>query len=142
MKVEIKRMNKAFHLEATCSDQQVLNMDCAPEIGGEGKGIRPMELLLAAAGGCVSIDLGLILQRQRQVLDDYAVEVSGERSTEKSKHLSSLHLNFRLFGNLDADKVEKAIELSLEKYCSVILSLSSNVSITYAYTINGEKHEK
>ena len=86
-------------------------------------------------GGCASIDLGLILKKQRQVLDDYQVEVSAKRDETPSKAFKSINVHFVLTGSLDADKVEKAIDLTLTKYCSVALSLNKEIEITATYTI-------
>lgn len=135
MKVNLKRVNQAFHYEAKNEDNIVVNIDANPAIGGEGKGSRPMELVLMGLGGCASIDLGLILKKQRQVLDDYQVEVSATRDETPSKAFKSINVHFVLTGSLDADKVEKAIDLTLTKYCSVALSLNKEIEITATYTI-------
>ncbi|TXB64592.1 OsmC family protein [Vicingus serpentipes] len=135
MKVNLKRVNQAFHYEAKNEDKIIVNIDANPAIGGEGKGARPMELVLMGLGGCASIDLGLILKKQRQVLDDYQVEVSATRDETPSKAFKSINVHFVLTGSLDADKVEKAIDLTLTKYCSVALSLNKEIEITATYTI-------
>ncbi len=136
MKVELARRNERFHFEARDSEGRIINMDCDPKNGGEGKGTRPTELLLMAAGGCASIDLGLILSKMRQKLDDYKVEVSGERHTDEGKAFKSIHFSFKLWGEIETDKLEKAIELTINKYCSVILSLDQRILIDYNYKIN------
>ena len=135
MKVNLVRKNKAFHFEASTSDNLVVNIDGNPAIGGEGKGARPMELLLMGLGGCASIDLGLILKKQRQVLEDYQVTVSGQRHEDAGKSFKTIDLHFELKGDLAEAKVEKAIELTLEKYCSVALSLNKDIEVNYSYTI-------
>jgi putative redox protein len=137
MSVELKRRNQAFHFEATDGEARVVEIDGAPQIGGEGKGVRPMDLLLMSVGGCSSIDLGLILKKQKQDVTDYTVLVSGERNANDSKAFKAIHLEFVLKGNLDPKKVERAIDLTINKYCSVILSLRENIEITTSYTING-----
>ena len=135
MKVNLKRVNQAFHYEASTEDKIKVDIDANPVIGGEGKGARPMELVLMGLGGCASIDLGLILKKQRQELIDYQVEVTAERDETPAKAFKSINVHFVLTGNLDAEKVEKAIELTLTKYCSVALSLSNEIDITATYTI-------
>lgn len=137
MKVELKRKNKAFHFEATgsLSNGPVVNMDCSPKIGGEGKGARPMELLLMSIGGCASIDFGLILKKQRQELMDVTIVVSGERAEDVPKQFNTIHMDFILKGDLDKEKVEKAIKLTVEKYCSVIKSLDPDIPVTYDYSV-------
>ncbi len=135
MKVNLKRINHAFHYEATTEDEIIVNIDANPAIGGEGKGVRPMELVLMGLGGCASIDLALILNKQRQELVDYQVEVAAIRDETPAKAFQNINIHFALTGKLDADKVEKAIELTLTKYCSVALSLNAAIEITATYTI-------
>ncbi|MDF1673871.1 MAG: OsmC family protein [Vicingaceae bacterium] len=136
MKINLKRVNQAFHYEAETTDKIIVNIDANPVIGGEGKGARPMELVLMGLGGCASIDLSLILKKQRQELVDYQVEVAATRDETPAKAFESINIHFVLTGSLDADKVEKAIELTLTKYCSVALSLNKAIEITATYTIN------
>jgi putative redox protein len=135
MRVKLKRVNKAFHYEATTEDKIKLNIDANPAIGGEGKGTRPMELLLMGVAGCASIDLGLILKKQKQELTDYEVEVTAERNNDVAKTFKKINLYFVLWGDLEHNKVERAIELTLTKYCSVALSLDKEIEITNTFTI-------
>ena len=135
MKVVLDRKEEPFHFEAIDENGFKVQMDANPAIGGLEKGMRPMELLLAAAGGCASIDLGLILKKQRQVLEDYQVEVSGVRKTDTSKSFEKIHLHFVLYGNLDSVKVERAIILTVTEYCSVLLSLNKEIEITHSFEI-------
>ena len=135
MKVNLERKNNAFHYEAVTSDNIIVNIDGTPEIGGENKGARPIELLLAGLGGCASIDLGIILKKQKQLLTAYQLEVNGVRKTDESKAFESIHLHFKLWGELEPTKVERAIELTFTKYCSVVLSLREDITITTTYEI-------
>ena len=135
MKVNLKRVNTAYHYEAFTEEKIKVDLDANSSIGGEGKGTRPMELVLMGVGGCASIDLGLILTKQKQVMTDYEVEITAERNDNVAKTFKSINLHFTLFGALDAHKVEKAIALTLTKYCSVILSLNDAIEITTSYII-------
>jgi len=135
MKTTLTRINKAFHYEAINKDKIVVHIDANEEIGGEGEGVRPMELVLMGLGGCASIDLGLILKKQRQELVDYQLEVNAIRNQDTAKAFKSIQLHFILTGNLDSDKVEKAIKLTITKYCSVALSLSKDIDIISSYEI-------
>jgi putative redox protein len=135
MRVELKRVNKAFHYEVSTEDKIKLNIDANPAIGGEGKGVRPMELLLMGIAGCASIDLGLILKKQKQELIDYEVEVTAKRNDNVAKTFKLINLHFILWGDLEYNKVERAIELTLTKYCSVALSLDKEIEITNTFTI-------
>lgn len=135
MKINLTRQNKAFHYEGVNADGLKVQIDGSSTIGGEGKGTRPMELVLMGLAGCASIDLGLILKKQRQELEDYQVEATAERHQDDGKSFKSIHLHFVLVGDLAEDKVEKAIELTLNKYCSVALSLNKDIAISYTYRI-------
>jgi putative redox protein len=111
-------------------------MDGSPAVGGENKGFRPMQMLLAALGGCSTIDIVSILKKQRQPVDDIAITVEGEREPGVEPSLfRDIRVHFTLKGNLDEDKVRKAVELSMEKYCSVAKTLEKTAAITYSFSV-------
>ncbi|HLS37897.1 MAG TPA: OsmC family protein [Sphingobacterium bovisgrunnientis] len=138
MKVELQRINKAVHFEASSELSTVkVNIDGSDSIGGEGKGVRPMELVLMALGSCSVFDLTTILQKQRQQIDDIQVEVKGDRREEIPNIFTNIHLSFILKGNIDEVKAQKAAELAVKKYCSVHDMLAAGgVNITYSLKIN------
>ena len=136
MRVELKRVNDAFHFVGKGNGEQEVHVDASPEIGGKGKGVRPMELLLISIGGCASIDIGLILKKQRQRLDDYSVELIGVRKEEDPKTFQSIELKVKVTGEINPDNLQKAIELTTSKYCSVLLSLDPDIEIITSYHIN------
>ena len=135
MDILIQRINDAFHMRATNEDGQSLEMDATPDIGGEGKGMRPMQVVLSALGGCSSIDVIHILRKQRQPLQDFSVKLHAERVDSIPKVFKEIHVEYILTGALDPAKVEKAISLSMEKYCSVTKMLEPTVNITWSYKI-------
>lgn len=136
MKIEIKRLNDGFQLEAENEVGNTIRMDASPDIGGTNTGMRPMQLLLTALGGCSTIDIISILKKQKQPITDIKITVTGEREKDVVPALfTSAHVHFRLFGNLDAAKVEKAVSLSMEKYCSVAKTLEKTATITYSFEI-------
>jgi len=135
MEIKLQRKNKAFHYEAINPDKIIVNIDADAAIGGEGKGVRPMELVLMGLGGCASIDFGLILKKQKQELEDYQVTITATRKDNIAKTFDTINLHFILWGTLDSEKVEKAINLTLTKYCSVALSLSKEIKITSSFTL-------
>lgn len=136
MKIELKRINDACHMVATNEEGNEIHIDGAPVVGGERKGFRPMQLLAAGAGSCSSIDIISILKKQRQALTDLQVLVTAERENGKVPSLfQSIHLHYVLTGNLDKNKVEKALKLSLQKYCSVIKIIEKTTKINYSYEI-------
>jgi putative redox protein len=137
MKINVKRLNDKFHMEASNEDGNTIQMDSAPDIGGEGKGMRPRQMLLAALGGCSAIDVLLILRKQKQDILDFNVEVEGH--SEKVQDYSlyrDITLHFKIKGTIDYDKVERAVKLSIEKYCSVSKTLEPTAKINYKITLN------
>ena len=134
--IDLKRVSGDFHLEATNDTGNSVHLDASPDIGGTGKGMRPMQLLLAALGGCSSVDLVMILKKQKQDLKDISITVTGEREQGKVPSLyTDAHIHFKLIGNLDKEKVEKAIVLAVEKYCSVAKTLEKSATITHSFEI-------
>lgn len=114
----------------------ILNMDGAPEAGGNNLAPRPMELLLAGAGGCTAFDVVLILQRSRQAVSGCEVSVKAERAESDPKVFTKINLHFLVKGsNLDPSKVERAIMLSHDKYCSATAMLGKTAEITYSFEV-------
>lgn len=139
MKITIQRLNDAVHMEAKNEDGVTLHMDGTPDIGGQNLGFRPMQMLLAAAGGCSSIDIIGILKKQRQPLEDFKVDVEAERvSVDDYSEFKSIHLHYTLSGDLDKNKVSRAIDLSLTKYCSVTKTLEKTAKVTSSFEIKNE----
>lgn len=102
----------------------LLQTDTSRENGGDDYGYRPMQLLLAGLGSCSAIDIMLILKKQRQQVDDFSIEVEGEREKDVTPALwKSAHITFHLKGNIDPEKAERAVLLSMERYCSVAETL-------------------
>ena len=136
MKIELNRKNQAVHLEAVNEDGAAIQIDGSPAVGGENKGFRPMQLLLAAIGGCSTIDIVGILQKQRQPLEDIRITVDGEREPNVEPSLfQTIHVHYVLKGNLDEEKVRRAVDLSMQKYCSVAKTLEKTATITYDFEI-------
>lgn len=104
--------------------------------GGSTGGVTPMEALLMAAGACSGLDIVAILTKMRQPLAGLEISVTGRRRGEHPKYFEELLLNFAFKGDLDAKKVEHAINLSLEKYCSVTNSMKQLAQIRYEYSID------
>jgi putative redox protein len=136
VKIEIGRLNDGFHMEATNEQGKTIQMDASPDVGGTNQGMRPMQVLLAAMGGCSTIDVINILKKQRQDLKDIKITVTGEREKDVVPSLyTEVHAHFKLYGDLDRDKVEKAVTLSVEKYCSVVKTLEKTAKVTYSFEI-------
>lgn len=136
MKITLKRLDDAYHMEAVNENGCKIETDGAPAIGGSNKGMRPMQVLLAAAGSCSSIDIISILKKQKQKLDDLEVEVTAERQKDKVPSLfSKIHIHFILKGDLTEEKVKRAVSLSIDKYCSVVKILEESAVVSSSYKI-------
>lgn len=96
----------------------------------------PMEAVLASLGGCMSIDIMMILEKQRQQVDDYKVEVIGHRVDDVPAVFDQITIHITITGKVKAEKIEQAIRLSEEKYCSVHRMLAPTIDIKTQYTIN------
>lgn len=138
MKVELKRINKACHFEARNEEGNSVQLDSSTASLGAGEGIRPMQSLLMALGGCTAIDVTLILTKQKLVIDDFRIVVDGYREEGNELALwEKIHISYYLKGNLDADKVQRATELSMAKYCSVAETLRrAGAVITHEIHLN------
>lgn len=138
MKVELKRVNNASHYEASAPSTTVkVSIDGSAAIGGQELGVRPMELVLMALGSCSVFDLVSILEKQRQVIDDVDIEVSGNRRDTIPNVFTDIHIKFLVSGkDIDLVKAEKAAELAVKKYCSVHDMLAAGgIDITYEIVI-------
>ena len=115
-----------------------ITMDGQPEIGGNNLGVRPMEMLLLGVAGCTMIDVVTTLKKMRQDLTNCETKLSAERADEHPKVFTDIHIQFIVKGqDLDPKKVEKAITLSAEKYCSASIMLGKTASITHDFEIVG-----
>lgn len=137
MKIEIKRINDAVNLQATNEEGVHVLMDGSPAIGGQNLGMRPMQLLLTSLGGCSSMDVLSILKKMQQEVTDYQVVLDGKREEGVEPSLfKTIHVHYVVWGNnLDTAKVQRAIDLSMTKYCSVAKTLEPTASITYDFEI-------
>ena len=144
MEVVLNRLDQDFHFEAKGSSPIPVHIDAAEGIGGHNAGARPMELLLMGLGGCTAIDVILILKKQRQTIEDFQIRVSGDREkiegTEKSP-FNQINIQFELKGIIDGNKALKAIQMSMDKYCSATAQLEPSATITHTLVLNGEKFD-
>jgi len=123
-KIELSRVKGDFGFEATDENGHTVKMDTSIDGGGENYGVRPMQMLLMGLGGCSAIDVILILKKQRQEVRDYKMVINGEREAGKEPSLwKDITIEFHIYGNVAEDKAIKAVELSIEKYCSVAATL-------------------
>jgi OsmC-like protein. len=136
MKIEMEWKGN-LAIGGTLPSGHPLLMDASESFGGENRGPRPVELLLGALSGCTGIDILSILKRMRLEPASFRMELEGERAEEPPKRFTRIHIHYLFEGDLPEDKVDRAIRLSMEKYCTVAHSL--NAEITYDFTLNGKK---
>lgn len=124
IKVELNRVHGDYGFEVTDSYGQSVKIDNSPDHGGDNFGVRPMQLLLMALAGCSGMDVISILKKQRQKITDYKTIVHGERESNVEPSLwKFIELEFIIYGDVDEEKAKRAVELSVNKYCSVAATL-------------------
>jgi putative redox protein len=130
-RVKLEQIGTAA-FEATAAEGGSLIIDGAPDIGGEGRGMRPMEVLLAAAASCSAMDVLHILRQQRQPLEQLVVEIQGVRADAVPARYTRLDLSFTVRGAVEEPKLQRAVKLAVEKYCSVVASLAPDIEVAWS----------
>jgi len=138
IKISLNRVAGDFGFEAIDASGHVLKMDTSAESGGVDFGIRPMQVLLMGMGGCSGIDIVMILQKQRQTIENFSMKIEGEREAGKEPSLwENVKLVFELTGSIDLDKAQRACDLSMNKYCSVAETLRrGGTHLTWEVRVN------
>jgi putative redox protein len=135
MKARIKWVQDVMFLGESGSGHSVV-MDGAPDAGGRNLGVRPMEMLLLGLGGCSAFDVMLILKRGREAVTDCVVDIDAERATTDPKVFTKIVMHYTVTGQgLDRKKVERAVQLSAEKYCSASAIIGKTAAITHTITL-------
>lgn len=136
MEINLIRKSGKFNFEASNDNGFTVELDAKPAIGGEGKGFRPMETLLVGLGGCSGIDVVNVLTKQKEPLDDIKISIKATRKDEEMPPIFDvIDIHFDLFGDLSAQKVERALQMTFDKYCSVSNILGRSATINFTYTI-------
>ncbi|MCB9081661.1 MAG: OsmC family protein [Lewinellaceae bacterium] len=136
MRIQLERINDAVNLRATNESGQSVISDGAPNVGGQHLGMRPMEMLLASLGSCSTIDVIHMLKKMRQPLRDIKVTIDAERDPEQVPALfTTIHVHFTAFGELDPAKVQRAVDMSLGKYCSVARIVEKTATLSWDFSI-------
>ena len=137
MQVTIKRIDEDFLMEATNDTGNTLLMDGSESIGGHHKGFRPMQMLLAAVGGCSAIDIISILKKQKQEIESFEVVVDGDSQKEDTYSVyRTVDIHFKIKGKVDLEKAQKAAQLSHDKYCSVSKAMEYSSKIEFRVSVN------
>ncbi len=113
-----------------------IQMDAMPEVGGENSGPRPKELMMAALAGCSGMDVISILEKMHVKVDAFDINIEADMTEEHPKHYYKMHVIYEFKGsNLPMDKLQKAVELSQEKYCGVSASYKKAMEVSYEIKI-------
>jgi putative redox protein len=135
MKARVKWVQDVMFVGESGSGHSVV-MDGAPDAGGRNLGVRPMEMLLLGLGGCSAFDVMLILKRGREAVTDCVVDIDAERATTDPKIFTKIELRYTVTGHaLDPKKVERAVHLSAEKYCSASAIMAQTAQLSHTINI-------
>jgi putative redox protein len=142
-KIELTRVSNDYGFEAVDESGHIVKMDTNPASGGHDYGARPMQLLLMGLAGCSAIDVIGILNKQRQEVRDYKMIVNGERQAGTEPSLwKDINIEFHIYGNVDKEKAFRAVELSVDKYCSVAATLvKAGAEIIWKVFVHQESNE-
>jgi len=135
MKARVKWLDNMSFVGESGSGHSIV-MDGAPESGGGNLAARPMEMVLMGMGGCTAFDVVMILKKARQPIEDCIIELSAERADDIPKVFTKIHVHYVVKGKgLSEKQVEKAVNLTAEKYCSVSIMLAQSAEVTHDYQI-------
>jgi putative redox protein len=131
MKARVKWVQDVMFVGESGSGHSVV-MDGAPDAGGRNLGVRPMEMVLLGLGGCSAFDVMLILKRGREKVTDCVVELDAERAPSDPKVFTKIVMRYIVTGvGLDRKKVERAVQLSADKYCSASAMIAKTAEMTH-----------
>ncbi|HET8809491.1 MAG TPA: OsmC family protein [Flavobacteriaceae bacterium] len=138
MKITLNRLNDRYHFETKNERGHFVQLDNTSEESPQGA--SPMELLLMGIAGCSGIDIVSILKKQHLELTDFKMEVEGKREEGAVPNVfTAIHLQIFMEGEIPENKAKRAVELSIEKYCSVSKMLEKTAEIGYTIFLNGEQ---
>jgi putative redox protein len=138
MRIELKRVDTDFQMEARDENGHTVSMDAGESTGGHNRGVRPMQMLLMGLGGCSAVDILLILKKQKQEVKDFRIQIDGEREQGREPSLwEQVNLVFYFEGAVDPAKAQRAVDLSMKKYCSVAATLEkAGARLNYTVKVN------
>ena len=130
------RWHEGMSFVAETGSGHMVTMDGSPDAGGRNLAPRPMELVLAGAGGCSSFDVVLILKRGRYEVNGCELRMQAERAETDPKVFTRINMHFVVTGKgLKPEAVERAVKMSAEKYCSATIMLGKTAEVTHSFEI-------
>jgi putative redox protein len=133
------RWNEGLQFKGNGSSGHEVVLDSSKDVGGLDQAARPVEMMLLSLCGCTGMDVVSVLNKMRVSYDRFEVGVSGQRETDYPKRFTALELNYHIWGSdIDEEKLLKAINLSLDRYCPIANTLKHALDLTFKYEINPE----
>jgi len=125
---------------ATADSGHAVIMDAPPSVGGNNSGAKPSELLLMGFGGCSGMDVVSILKKKKQDVTSFEMNVDGNTAESHPRYFTDIHIEYVITGrNISEDAVKRAIDLSINKYCTVGTTIGKAAKITHSYKIIQEE---
>jgi putative redox protein len=136
MKVFLKRVNNSVLFEASNSRGHTINIEGSRDIGGQDSAPSPTELLLMSQAGCTAIDVVELLKKMRQPLEHLEIETEGHRAQDQvPKIFKGIHLHYKIYGDVNPEKADKAIAMSISKYCTISKMIDQVATLTYSFEV-------
>ncbi|MEL0011478.1 MAG: OsmC family protein [Bacteroidota bacterium] len=137
MSIVVQWLKEGYQFEAENRVGGKIRIDGDGVLQGIEGGIAPLELLLAGIGACSAVDVVMILKKQRQVIESLEVQVDPEKVKNEIGYseYKTIHMHYTLTGDIDTNKAQKALELSITKYCSVSKALEKSSEISFSFEI-------
>jgi putative redox protein len=128
--------NGDMQFDVALSGGHILTVDAAPAVGGQDKGPRPKELMIASLAGCTGMDVISILKKMRVEIETFNISIEADMTEEHPKHYTKMHIIYQFKGrDLDMEKLKKAVELSQDRYCGVSAAYKKAMDLTYEIVI-------
>ncbi len=135
LSIELRQI-EGLAFAARAGSNHWVAMDGPADFQGFGAGTRPMEMLLMSLAGCTGMDVVSILHKMRAPLTDFRMQTRGVRATEHPKVFTEIEIVYHFYGDVPVKQVERAIELSQDRYCSISAMLKPTVKLTHRYEIH------
>ena len=131
MKLELNRAESPYVFEVKNESGVICILDASEDIGGKNKGLTPMQLLASSLAGCMSIDVIMILEKQKINPKIFKIEIDAQKKEGTPSPFETIHFTFSIDKELDQNKIERAINLSIDKYCSVMATLTKDLNFSF-----------
>ncbi len=142
MKITLRQINKAVRFEAQNERGHTVLVEGGQNAGGENLAPSPTELLMISQASCTAVDIVELLRKMRQPLEHLEIVAEGKRAEDQiPKIFTGIHLHYKVYGDVKESKVEKAIKLSIEQYCTVSKMIEHITTITYSFEIIQHQQE-